>query len=67
MASDKAYYFEQLYPLQDQVLSLIDAQKTGFYLTGGTALARCYLQHRFSDDLDLFVNLNPEFGDCVDE
>lgn len=62
MASDKAYYFEQLYPLQDQVLSLIDAQKTGFYLTGGTALARCYLQHRFSDDLDLFVNLNPEFG-----
>lgn len=63
MPSDKAYYFEQLYPLQDQVLSLIDAQATGFYLTGGTALARAYLQHRFSDDLDLFVNLNPAFGD----
>ncbi len=63
MTSDKAYYFDQLYPLQDQVLSLIDAQETGFYLTGGTAVSRFYLQHRLSDDLDMFVNLNPAFGD----
>lgn len=32
-----------------------------FYLTGGTALSRCYLHHRYSDDLDFFVNANPEF------
>jgi len=27
----------------------------GFYLTGGTALSEFYLQHRYSDDLDLFT------------
>jgi hypothetical protein len=27
-----------------------------FYLTGGTALSRAYLNHRYSDDLDFFVN-----------
>lgn len=60
--SDSAYYKEQLYPLQDQVLRLVDAQNTGFYLTGGTAVSRGYLNHRFSDDLDLFVNFAPEFA-----
>jgi len=29
---------------------------TPFYLTGGTALSRGYFNHRYSDDLDLFVN-----------
>lgn len=29
--------------------------KFGYYLTGGTALAEFYLQHRHSDDLDLFT------------
>jgi len=28
--------------------------KNGFYLTGGTALAEYYLQHRLSEDLDFF-------------
>jgi len=55
------FYFKQLYPLQDQVLSLIHQVDTGFYLTGGTAASRGYLRHRFSDDLDLFVNDNPRF------
>jgi len=32
-----------------------------FYLTGGTALGRHYLKHRYSDDLDLFVNRNNDF------
>lgn len=32
-----------------------------FYLTGGTALSRFYLHHRYSDDLDLFVNRDKEF------
>jgi predicted nucleotidyltransferase component of viral defense system len=29
-------------------------EASGFYLTGGTALAAFYLNHRFSDDLDFF-------------
>jgi len=33
----------------------------GFYLTGGTALGRFYLNHRYSEDLDFFVNADPEF------
>jgi hypothetical protein len=37
-------------------LRVITACDTDFYLTGGTALSRVYLHHRFSDDLDLFVN-----------
>lgn len=56
------FYFKQLYPLQDQVLSLLRQVDTSFYLTGGTAASRGYLQHRFSDDLDLFVNDDPRFG-----
>lgn len=27
-----------------------------FYLTGGTALAACYLNHRESEDIDLFID-----------
>ncbi len=27
-----------------------------FYLTGGTALAACYLNHRMSEDIDLFTD-----------
>jgi len=53
---DKAFYFEQLYPLQDEVLQLLARLDTGLYLTGGTASSRGYLAHRLSDDLDLFAN-----------
>ena len=35
---------------------------TPFYLTGGTALGRHYFNHRFSDDLDLFVNSDPDYS-----
>jgi hypothetical protein len=56
------YYFEQLYPLQDCVLNTIHRVDTGFYLSGGTAASRGYLHHRFSDDLDFFVNDNDQFG-----
>ena len=38
------------------MLGEMQSLKTGFYLTGGTALGRCYLNHRYSDDLDFFVN-----------
>jgi hypothetical protein len=34
----------------------------GFYLTGGTALARGYCQHRYSEVLDFFTNDAAEFG-----
>jgi len=56
-----SYYNDTLYPLQDKVLKLIDELKTPFYLTGGTALSRCYFNHRYSDDLDFFVNKDINF------
>ena len=59
---DKAFYFDVLYPLQDQALQLINGVGTGFYLTGGTALSRAYLHHSFSEDLDLFVNDEDNFS-----
>ncbi len=62
MGTDRSFYFDRLYPLQDAVLPLIRAEKTGFYLTGGTAASRGYLHHRFSDDLDFFVNDDSRFG-----
>jgi hypothetical protein len=58
---DHDYYFDTLYPLQDAVISVLAGLETEFYLTGGTAASRLYLQHRFSDDLDFFVNDRPEF------
>jgi Nucleotidyl transferase AbiEii toxin, Type IV TA system len=58
---DSAFYFEALYPLQDDVLRRITELNTPLYLTGGTAASRGYLRHRFSDDLDLFTNDDPQF------
>jgi hypothetical protein len=52
-------YVNVLYPLQDTVIALF--KDTPFYLTGGTALSRGYFQHRYSDDLDYFVNDHPDF------
>jgi len=59
---DKTFFFDILYPLQNDVLQVINLLGTGFYLTGGTATSRGYLHHRFSDDLDLFVNDSPQFS-----
>jgi len=49
-----------LYPLQDKILAKVYAHQNdwgipGVILCGGTALARCYLKHRISYDLDFFV------------
>ncbi len=55
------YYINKLYPFQDLVLKLIMNVDDTFYLTGGTALGRYYLKHRYSDDLDLFVNRENDF------
>jgi len=55
------FYEEKLYPLQNKVLKVIHQAETGFYLTGGTAASRAYLHHRYSDDLDFFINDNIHF------
>ncbi|MEO8083283.1 MAG: nucleotidyl transferase AbiEii/AbiGii toxin family protein [Ardenticatenales bacterium] len=59
---DDTWFDNVLYPLQDEVLARLAAVETGFYLSGGTAAARVYLHHRYSDDLDLFVNDDPLFA-----
>jgi predicted nucleotidyltransferase component of viral defense system len=60
------YYIHKLYPLQDKVLRQIETLETSFYLTGDTALSRCYFHHRYSDDLDFFMNASPNFSDQGD-
>ncbi|HAZ03494.1 MAG: hypothetical protein A2W90_16695 [Bacteroidetes bacterium GWF2_42_66] len=59
------YYQNTLYPLQDKVLEIVGKLPVEFYLTGGTALSRAYLHHRYSDDLDFFVNDAPDFKSQV--
>jgi len=59
---DSKFYFDLLYPIQDQVLRVVAKTDTEFHLSGGTALSRGYLNHRFSDDLDFFVNDDVRFG-----
>lgn len=60
------YYTEILYPLQNGVLNLLANCGAPFYLTGGTALHRHYFSYRYSDDLDLFVNRDPNYDEYVD-
>lgn len=55
------YYQNTLYPLQDKILNIVAELSVDFYLTGGTALSRAYLNHRYSDDLDFFVNNADDF------
>ncbi len=55
------YYLNKLYPFQDEILRQIQSLNVDFYLSGGTALSRCFLEHRYSDDLDLFLNNHPNF------
>lgn len=55
------FYKDKLYPLQDKVLKEIVLSNTSFYLTGGTVLGRFLLHHRYSDDLDFFLNANSNF------
>ena len=60
------FYTERLYPLQNRILNAISASCPSLYLTGGTALSRFYLGHRYSDDLDLFVNGSDVFPEIVE-
>jgi len=54
-------------PRQQQLLAVVSSQKifqkAHFYLTGGTALAAVYYNHRQSEDLDFFSN--QEFSDFL--
>jgi hypothetical protein len=52
---ERAYYEGALYPLQDRILAVAATYGDALVLTGGTALARLYLHHRYSDDVDLFT------------
>ncbi len=65
MPESAAWYEETLYPLQNGVLRTLADCGAPFYLTGGTALHRHYFGRRFSDDLDLFVNRDPDFAEHV--
>jgi len=46
-------------------MSIIRKLNTPFFLTGGTALSRHYYNHRYSDDLDLFVLSDIEYHNCI--
>lgn len=57
--------YRKLYKAQDSILELMEKINTPFYLTGGTALSRFYLNHRYSLDLDFFVNKDERFTEYI--
>jgi len=61
------YYTDKLYPFQDKIVQIVQSCATKFYLTGGTVLCRKYLQHRYSDDLDFFVNADVKFRKYINK
>jgi len=61
------YYEENLYPLQDGVMNILQLSGTDFFLTGGTALSRAYYNHRYSDDLDFFINQSQTYNEQLDK
>ena len=66
MMHSPEFYTHKLYPLQDRALRAMQACASDFYLTGGTALSRASLHHRYSDDLDFFCNAVPDFNRQVE-
>ncbi|KPA14877.1 protein containing DUF1814 [Candidatus Magnetomorum sp. HK-1] len=50
------YYSTKLYPFQDGIIEIFKKINIPFYLTGGTAINRCYFNLRYSYDRDYFVN-----------
>nr|MBF0222903.1 nucleotidyl transferase AbiEii/AbiGii toxin family protein [Desulfobulbaceae bacterium] len=57
--------YRKLYQIQDEVLALVFAEDTEFYLTGGTCLNRFYFEKRYSDDLDLFTHFSDTYAYSV--
>ncbi len=66
MNTSEEYFTKKLYPFQDGILSIVKKSGTPFYLTGGTALSRRWFAHRYSEDLDLFVDADPRYSAHVD-
>jgi len=48
-------------------MSILSRSDTDFFLTGGTALSRAYFNHRYSDDLDFFVNNSQTYNEQLDK
>jgi predicted nucleotidyltransferase component of viral defense system len=48
-------------------MSILSRSDTDFFLTGGTALSRAYYNHRYSDDLDFFVNNSQTYNEQLDK
>jgi hypothetical protein len=57
--------YRKLYQTQDKILLALKPVLSSFYLTGGTALGRFYLNHRFSEDLDFFLNKSDTFHSSI--
>jgi predicted nucleotidyltransferase component of viral defense system len=66
MNSSKKDY-NKLYLLQDKFLSWWVTLGLPFYLTGGTALGRFYLNHRLSEDLDFFINADIHYSNYISQ
>ncbi len=65
LSTSEIFYKENLCPLQNRILNVINESSPSLYLTGGTALSRFYLFHRYSHDLDLFTNADEDFPEEV--
>ena len=48
-------------------MNILNRSGTDFFLTGGTALSRAYYNHRYSDDLDFFVNNSQTYNEQLDK
>lgn len=57
--------YRKLYQVQDKILRALKQVLSSFYLTGDTALGRFYLNHRYSEDLDFFINKSVIFNSLV--
>lgn len=57
--------YRKLYQTQDKIFLALKPVLSSFYLTGGTALGRFYLNHRFSEDLDFFLNKSDTFHSSI--
>jgi hypothetical protein len=54
-------YYKEIYRIQDKVFKAMDEIGLNFYLSGGTALGRFFLGHRYSDDLDFLIHNDANF------
>jgi predicted nucleotidyltransferase component of viral defense system len=48
-------------------MCILNHSDTDFFLTGGTALSRAYYNHRYSDDLDFFLNQSQTYDEQLDK